>query len=97
MVELVFMFTVPREKQEEFLNFVKSGTKPYWESHGCLGYNVWQARDKDSFMKRMEFQDMATFEKVLPSGEQNPEGKALIQKFHSFVENVTTRVYTRMT
>jgi len=43
MVELVFMFEVPKEKQEEFLNFVKTGTKPYWESHGCLGYNVWQA------------------------------------------------------
>ena len=97
MVELVFMFEVPKEKQEEFLNFVKTGTKPYWESHGCLGYNVWQALGEDSFIKRMEFSDMATFEKVLPAGEQDPEGRAVIEKFGSFVKNLSRKAYIKLT
>ena len=97
MLELVFTFEVPKEKQEEFLNFTETGTKPYWESHGCPGYNVWQALGENSFIKRMEFPDMATFEKVVPAGEQDPEGKALIEKWWSFCENVSRKPYIKLT
>jgi quinol monooxygenase YgiN len=97
MVELIFTFEVPKERQEEFLNHVKTGTKPYWESHGCLGYNVWQAVGEDSFMKRMEFPDMATLEKVVPAVEQDPVGKALIEKWDSFCENILRKPYIKLT
>ena len=97
MVEWIFMFNVPKERQKEFLNFVKTGTKPWTESHGCLGYNVWQAVGEDTFMKRMEFKDMAAFEKFRPLGEQNQEFKALIEKFQSYIENAVIKPYIKLT
>ena len=97
MVELVFFFEVPKETQEEFLNFVKTGTKPYWESHGCLGYNVWQALGEDSFIKRMEFADMAALEKAGSAAEQDPEGKAFIEKFNSLVKNMSRKPFMKLT
>ena len=97
MVEVVFFFEVPKETQEEFLNFVKTGTKPYWESHGCLGYNVWQALGEESFIKRMEFPDMDTVQKVFSAGEQDPEGKALIKKFDSLVKNLSRKPFIKLT
>ena len=33
MIEVIFTFEVEKEKQEEFLEVVKTGTKPWWESH----------------------------------------------------------------
>jgi hypothetical protein len=33
MIEVIFRFEVEKEKQEEFLEVVKTGTKPWWESH----------------------------------------------------------------
>ena len=65
MVNVIFSFEVAKENQEEFLNFVKAGTKPWWESHGCLGYNVWQAAGENAFIKIMEFPDMATMQEVM--------------------------------
>jgi quinol monooxygenase YgiN len=97
MVEVIFTFEVEKEKQEEFLNFVKTGTKPWWESHGCLGYNVWQAAGEDTFMKRMEFQDLATMEKVMPANEKDPECRALIDKFESYTINISRKPYIKMT
>jgi quinol monooxygenase YgiN len=97
MVEVIFTFEVEKERQEEFLNFVKTGTKPWWESHGCLGYNVWQAAGENAFMKRMEFPDMATMEKVMPANEKDPECRALIEKFESYTINISRKPYIKMT
>jgi len=97
MVEIIFTFEVANEKQEEFLNFVKTGTKAYWESHGCAAYNVWQAAGENTFMKRMEFPDMATVEKVVPVNEQDPECIALIEKFESYTINLSRKPYIKMT
>jgi len=36
MVKVVFTFKVPKEKQAEFLEFVKSGTKPWWECRALI-------------------------------------------------------------
>ncbi len=97
MVQVVFTFEVSKDKQEEFLNFVKSGTKPWWESHGCLAYNVWQAAEENAFIKTMEFPDLATMKKVMPANEADPKCRALIQKFESYVTNISRKPYVKMT
>jgi hypothetical protein len=97
MADLIFTFEVPKEKQEEFISFVKTGTKAYFESHGCLAYNIWQVPGENFFMKRMEFPDMATLEKVVSAVEQDPEAKALLEKWGSYCENVERKPYVKMT
>ena len=97
MVEVVFSFEVSSERQGEFLEFVKSGTKPWWESHGCLAYDVWQAAGENAFMKTMRFPDLATMQKIMPANEQDPTCKALIQKFESYVTRISRKPYVKMT
>jgi quinol monooxygenase YgiN len=97
MVQVVFTFEVLKDKQEEFLKFVKSGTKPWWESHGCQAYNVWQAAGENAFIKTMEFSDLATVKKIMPANEADPECRALIRKFESYVTNISRKPYVRMT
>ena len=43
MVKVVFTFDVAPEKQSEYLKATAEKIKPYWESHGCQSYDVWQA------------------------------------------------------
>ncbi len=96
MVEVIFTFEVAKENQEEFLRFVKSGTKPWWESHGCLSYTVWQAAGENAFMKRMAFSDMAAVKKVMSANEENHECRALIDQFESYVINISRKPFIRM-
>ena len=48
-------------------------------------------------MKRMEFPDMATMEKVMPTNEKDPECRALIDKFESYTINIARKPYIKMT
>lgn len=97
MVKVIFSFEVPKEKQEEFLEFVKSGIKPYWESHGCLAYEVWQAEGETAFIKTMDFSDLQTMKTVMPAQEQNPECRALIERFESYTINLSRKSYIKRT
>jgi len=97
MVKVVFTFEVLKEKQAEFLEFVTSGTKPWWESHGCLAYNVWQADGENAFIKTMDFPDMNTLKTVMPTHEKNPECRALIEKFESYTIGISRKPYIKMT
>jgi hypothetical protein len=96
MVEMNFQFEVAKEKQEEFLKFVNETARPWWLSHGCDAYSLWQVAGENLFIKRMEFADMATIEKVIPANEQNPECKELIKKFDYFTENDSRRILSRV-
>ncbi|MEJ2723211.1 MAG: hypothetical protein P8175_00945 [Deltaproteobacteria bacterium] len=97
MVKVVFSFDVAEKDQKEFIDFVKSGTKPWWEAHGCLAYDVWQAIGENAFIKTMDFADRETFEKVMPANEQDPECKALIDKFESYTIGISRKPYVKMT
>jgi quinol monooxygenase YgiN len=97
MVKVVFTFEVAKENQEEFLDFVKSGTKPWWESHGCLAYDVWQAAGENAFIKTMDFADQETFQTVMPANERDPECRALIEKFESYTIDISRKPYIKMT
>lgn len=48
-------------------------------------------------MKRMAFPDMATMEKVMAANEQDPEGRAFIDKFESYTINISRKPYVKMT
>ena len=41
-MEVVFTFQVEKEKQDDFIDFVRTGTKAWWEAHGCLAYTLWK-------------------------------------------------------
>jgi quinol monooxygenase YgiN len=97
MVQVIFTFQVSGDKQEEFIKFIKSGTKPGRESHACLAYNVRQAARENACVKTMEFPDLATMGKVMPANEQNPTCKALIENFESYVTNISRKSYIKMT
>jgi hypothetical protein len=56
-----------------------------------------KAAGEDTFMKRMEFQDLATMEKVMPANEKDPECRALIDKFESYTINISRKPYIKMT
>lgn len=99
MVKVIFSFEVPKEKQKEFLDFVKSesGTKAWWEANGCLAYDVYQADGENAFIKTMDFTDKETMSKIMPANEQNPECIALIEKFESYTINISRKPYIKMT
>lgn len=92
MVVMLYIFEVAPEKQSEFLKAAAEKIKPFWESHGCKSYSVWQAADGGTrFIKPMVWDDKASMEKSLALREG--EGKPIIELFNSFATNVLRQVY----
>jgi len=90
MVVMLYMFEVPAEKHSEYIKATAEKIKPFWESHGCKSYTIWQAADGGtSFIKPMVWDDEAAMEK----GRTLPEGKAIVDLFYSFATNVVRKVY----
>ena len=90
MLVMLYMFEVPAEKHSEYIKATAETIKPFWESHGCNSYTIWQAADGGtSFIKPMVWDDMAAMEK----GREVPEGKAIVDLFYSFAQNVVRKVY----
>jgi len=87
MVKVVYSYEVAPDKQSEYLKATTEKLKPYWESHGCLSYDVWQAEDGRSFIKDMLFPDMATKDKTLSI--QDAESNNIRGLFVSFLTNGT--------
>lgn len=96
MVNLVYMYEVAPEKQREYLKVTGEVIKPYWESHGCQSYNIYQdAEGGTAFLKEMMFADMASMKRALGLRETDEECKAVVARFRSFANNVLTKVYVR--
>ena len=96
MVIMVYTYEVPAEKRSEYLKVTKEKIKPFWESHGCKSYNVWQeAEGGTSFIKPMVFEDIASMKKTMALREG--EGKQIINLFNSFATNVSRKVYIQKT
>ena len=96
MIEMSFQFEVAKEKQDEFLTFVREVAKPWWETHGCQAYSMWQVSGENVFNKRMIFADMATLEKVIPANEQDPEFKELKIKYDYFTTNDSRKIFMKV-
>ena len=66
VAKVVFTYDVSVEKQKEYLKVTGEKIKPFWESHGCQSYSVWQVTDHPTaFVKEMVFEDLTTMEKSM--------------------------------
>ena len=93
MVKIVFNYEVPAEKQHEYLNITGEKIKPFWESHGCESYALWQAPEGPTgFVKEMVFRDEATMQKVMSLEDAQPVKKL----FSQFAINITRKAYKQV-
>ena len=88
MVKVVFTFEVAPEKQSEYLKATAEKIKPFWESHGCQSYQIWQIEDTATFLKEMHFTDQAARDKAM--GLQDAEANSVKQLWHSYVSGAPT-------
>jgi len=91
MVKGVWVFEVPEEKQAAYLKATAEKIKPFWESHGCLSYQVHQDWiDPRRFVKEQYYADRETMERdgAILFEKKDPEAIAVVELFHSFAENV---------
>ncbi len=93
---MIFLFDVPEEKQSDYLKATTEKIKPFWESHGCESYNIWQTSEgSPTYMKIMFFKDPDSMMKSLQSSGE--EGKPVIDLYNSFATNVTNKTYVKKT
>jgi len=88
-VKVVFTYDVFVDKQLEYLKVTAEKIRPFWESHGCQSYSVWQVTDHPTaFVKEMVFEDLTTMEKSMALHE----AESVKELFKSFVTNVSRKV-----
>jgi quinol monooxygenase YgiN len=99
MVKVVIMCDVPKERQAEFLKLSRKGTKPYWEAHGVISYDVWKTDEEGSpgFIKEMYVKDVAAAKKVFRIRATVPEAKDLVDRWEGMTENLNLKIYKLMT
>jgi len=90
MMKVIFTYEVPQEKQEEYLKATAEVIKPFWESQGCLSYNVWQVED-GSFIKEMLFASQETRQKALSLPQSDSMAKEVVGLFSKYAQNTTRR------
>jgi quinol monooxygenase YgiN len=92
MVVMLYVFEVAAAKHSEFLKASAEKIKPFWESHGCKSYSVWQAADgSNNFIKPMVWDDKKSMDKTMSL--RDGAGKPMIDLFYQFAENVKRTVY----
>jgi hypothetical protein len=97
VINRVFTFDVPVEKQAEYIKATKEIIKPWWEAHVCRSYDIWQADGENTFMKVMLYPDMATLEKGVELSKTDPECKSVVELWKSFANNITCKNYIKKT
>jgi quinol monooxygenase YgiN len=96
MVVMVYRYQVPTEKHRQYIKATVEKIKPFWESHGCKSYDVWQAAENGtSFMKTMFFEDADTMQKSMALSKS--EGKPFVDLFYSFANDISRQAYIKKT
>jgi quinol monooxygenase YgiN len=91
---MVYRYQVPMEKHRQYLKATTEKIKPFWESHGCKSYDVWQAAENGtSFMKTMFFEDADTMQKS--KALSTSEGKPFVDLFNSFANDISRQAYIK--
>jgi len=94
MVLVKMEYDVPVEKQEDYIKATNEKIKPFWESIGCKGYDIWQVAESETkFVKTMLFEDMNGMKEIMANKEADPV-KAL---YFQFAENVSRMACTKKT
>ena len=98
MVKMVFSFRVSQEKQDEYLEATFKKIKPFWESHGCDSYDVFQGiEDPDVFVKEMLFEDEKAMGTALTLKERDGEAKAVVDLWLTYIEDLVRTPYIKKT
>ena len=88
----IFTFDVPEEKQADYLKATAEKIKPFWESHGCQAYDIWQSTEgSPAFLKTMFYADAGAG----PGPQPSEEAKAIVELFSSFATNVSRKMYVK--
>jgi quinol monooxygenase YgiN len=89
-VKVVFTYEVSVDNQKEYLQVTGEKIRPFWESHGCQSYSVWQVTDNPTaFVKEMVFEDLTKMEKTMALSE----AKSVKDLFYSLAGNISRKVY----
>jgi hypothetical protein len=92
IVKVVFTYDVSVDNQPEYLEVTATKIRPFWESHGCQSYSVWQvASEPTAVVKEMVFEDLTAMEKSMALHE----AKSIKELFFSFANNVSRKVCIR--
>ena len=99
MFVAIFKFEVAPEKQEPFLEAVRDKIKPFWESHGCWEYNVYQEYDAvngygTGFVKTQVMEGMPTGLEE-SRAKRSEEAKAMVDLFYTFATDVSVKAYVK--
>jgi L-rhamnose mutarotase len=84
MVKVVFTFNVAPERQSEYVKATAEKIKPYWESHGCQSYTIWQVEGETMFVKEMLFADQREKDKTMST--KDPGADEVRKLWHSFLK-----------
>jgi quinol monooxygenase YgiN len=91
MLKMVYMYEVSEDKQDEYKKATAEKIKPFWESHGCQAYKIWQSQeDPKVFMKEMLFPDRAALQGAMAA----PEAEAIKELFFRFAVVKSKTAYT---
>jgi len=90
MLKIVFTYEVPEERQAEYLKATVETIKPYWESHGCQSYHVWQMAEKPTtFIKEMVFENRDEMQRSM----EEEGAKPAKELFYRFASNIVRQLY----
>jgi len=90
MIKVIFTYEVLSEKREEYIKATSQVIKPFWESHGCISYTVWQVED-GSFIKEMLFTNQETRQNALSLPQSDAKAKEVVGLFAKYAVNTTRR------
>jgi quinol monooxygenase YgiN len=89
MVKVVFRYDVSVDNQPEYLEVTATKIRPFWESHGCKSYSLWQVTgEPTAFVKEMVFENLTAMEKSMSLQEAKP----IKDLFFGFASNVSRKV-----
>ena len=95
MVKVVFTYNVPGEKREDYLKSTAEVIKPYWESHGCKSYTVWQADDESCYRKEMLFESEQARNESIGMQRNDPKAKEVVGLFGQYAVNTQRKTYIK--
>ncbi len=92
IVKVVFTYDVSVDNQAEYLEVTAKKIRPFWESHGCKSYSLWQVTgEPTTFVKEMVFENLTAMERSMSPQEAKP----IKDLFFGFANNVSRKVCVR--
>jgi len=89
MQKTVFTYEVELDKQADYIKATQDVIKPFWESHGCVSYSVWQSGQHPThFRKEMLFEDGV-------NPKPDPKTAEIVALFGSFATNAVRESFSQ--